>query len=189
MYTKHPAIEQILTFFRESKAYNLIITILGIHSFFSFLRYLANNCVSSLMRARLWTFRFQDPISYLILFSWSLRIWAVTAVCYAFEVDFSKDQEKEKIEPSEELDPQKSIMVVADTHLGLKKEKQNCDPQAVSDFLHWVELLEKKGKDYIKLGKWGVKSSELTVKPPEKMISLGDILEILGHNKRGSGCM
>jgi UDP-2,3-diacylglucosamine pyrophosphatase LpxH len=131
----------------------------------------------------LWTFRFQDPISYLILFSWPLRIWAVTAVCYAFEVDFSKDQEKEKIEPSEELDPQKSIMVVADTHLGLKKEKQNCDPQAVSDFLHWVESLEKKGKDYIKLGKWGVKSSELTVKPPEKMVFLGDILEMWDTTK------
>lgn len=37
----------------------------------------------------LWTFRFQDPISLLILFSWPLRIWGVIAFCLAFGVDFS----------------------------------------------------------------------------------------------------
>ncbi len=38
----------------------------------------------------LWTFRFQDPISLLILFSWPLRIWGVNALCLAFDVDFSR---------------------------------------------------------------------------------------------------
>lgn len=38
----------------------------------------------------LWTFRFQDPISLLILFSWPLRIWAVNAICLTFNVDFSR---------------------------------------------------------------------------------------------------
>jgi len=47
----------------------------------------------------LWTFRFNDPISLLILFSWPLRIWAVNALCFAFAVDFSKNYEKNKIIP------------------------------------------------------------------------------------------
>jgi hypothetical protein len=45
----------------------------------------------------LWTFRFQDPVSLLILFSWPLRIWSVNAICFAFGVDFSKNFEKRKI--------------------------------------------------------------------------------------------
>lgn len=46
----------------------------------------------------LWTFRFQAPISLLILLSWPLRIWAVNALCLALGVDFSKNFEKRKIE-------------------------------------------------------------------------------------------
>ena len=42
----------------------------------------------------LWAFRFQDPISLLLLFSWPLRIWTVNALCLAFGVDFSKNFEK-----------------------------------------------------------------------------------------------
>lgn len=55
----------------------------------------------------LWTFRFQDPISLLILFSWPLRIWAVNALCFAFGVDFSKNREKRKINPAEEIERKK----------------------------------------------------------------------------------
>jgi UDP-2,3-diacylglucosamine pyrophosphatase LpxH len=131
----------------------------------------------------LWAFRFQDPISYLILFSWPLRIWAVTTLCCAFDVDFSKDHEKGKIQTSEELDSHKSIMVVADTHFGLKKEKQNCDPEAFSDFLHWVEELEKNGETEVKLGMWGTTGEKMTVKAPEKMVFLGDILELWDTTK------
>lgn len=39
----------------------------------------------------LWTFRFMEPISLLILFSWPLRIWTVNAFCTFFGADFSKD--------------------------------------------------------------------------------------------------
>ena len=41
----------------------------------------------------LWSFRFQDPISLLILFSWPLRIWAVNTICQAFKIDFSKNHQ------------------------------------------------------------------------------------------------
>lgn len=40
----------------------------------------------------LWSFRFQDPISFLILFSWPLRLWAVNSLCLIFKVDFSKNK-------------------------------------------------------------------------------------------------
>ena len=131
----------------------------------------------------LWTFRFQDPISLLILFSWPLRIWSVNALCFAVGVDFSKNFEKRKIDPAQEIDAKKSIIVVADTHFGLKKEKQNCDPQAFSDFLDWVISLEQKGKDELNLGNWGAKNEKIMVKPPEKMVFLGDILEFWDASK------
>ena len=37
----------------------------------------------------LWTFRFMEPVSLLILFSWPLRIWTVNALCLFFNVDFT----------------------------------------------------------------------------------------------------
>jgi len=131
----------------------------------------------------LWTFRFQYPISLLILFSWPLRIWAVNALCFAFGVDFSKNHEKREINPAQEIDKKKSIIVVADTHFGLKNEKQNCDPNAFSDFLDWITWLEQKGKDELKLGNWGDGNEKIMVKPPEKMIFLGDILELWDTTK------
>lgn len=36
----------------------------------------------------LWTFRFQDPVSFLILFSWPLRFYTVTALCTLAGVNF-----------------------------------------------------------------------------------------------------
>ena len=38
----------------------------------------------------LWTFRFMEPVSLFIVFSWPLRTWAVNAFCLLFNVDFSK---------------------------------------------------------------------------------------------------
>ena len=38
----------------------------------------------------LWTFRFMEPVSLFIVFSWPLRIWAVNAFCLLFNVDFSE---------------------------------------------------------------------------------------------------
>lgn len=43
----------------------------------------------------LWTFRFMEPVSLFIVFSWPLRIWTVNALCLLFNVDFgSNDFEK-----------------------------------------------------------------------------------------------
>ena len=131
----------------------------------------------------LWVFRFQDPVSLLILFSWPLRIWTVTALCFSLDVDFSKNNEKRKVDSAQELDSKKSIIVVADTHFGLKKEGQNCDPNAFSDFLAWVASVEQKGKDEINLGIWSIGNEKMVVKPPEKMVFLGDILELWDTTK------
>ena len=42
----------------------------------------------------LWTFRFMEPVSLLILFSWPLRIWTVNALCLLFNVDFGRKASK-----------------------------------------------------------------------------------------------
>ena len=81
------------------------------------------------------------------------------------------------------MDAKKSIIVVADTHFGLKKKKQNCDPNAFSDFLDWVVSLEQKGKDELNLGHWSLEDEKMIVKPPEKMVFLGDILELWDTTK------
>lgn len=133
----------------------------------------------------LWTFRFQNPISLLILFSWPLRLWAVNALCYIVGVDFSNHSEKPAIELSAEADKDKSIIVVADTHFGLRKKEQLCDPCGFSDFLGWVKSLELKGTANVNSGIWGsTESKTITIKPPEKMILLGDILELWDASKK-----
>ena len=45
----------------------------------------------------LWVFRFQNPVSLLILFSWPLRVWAVNALCYIVGVDFSNHSRKSPV--------------------------------------------------------------------------------------------
>jgi len=76
------------------------------------------------------------------------------------------------------LDTKKSIIVVADTHFGLKGETQACDPTAFSDFLTWIKNLEQKGKENVELGVWGSSEKSLALNPPEKIVLLGDILEL-----------
>lgn len=39
----------------------------------------------------LWTFRYAEPVSLFIVFSWPLRFWAVGALCLLFNVDLSKN--------------------------------------------------------------------------------------------------
>lgn len=52
----------------------------------------------------LWAFRFMEPVSLLILFSWPLRIWTVNALCLLFDVDFGSDDfEKEPKEISDSV--------------------------------------------------------------------------------------
>jgi UDP-2,3-diacylglucosamine pyrophosphatase LpxH len=72
----------------------------------------------------------------------------------------------------------KSIIVVADTHFGLNRTDQQCDPNAFSDFLNWLKQLEEKGNLTLP---WGVESNtkqEITLWSPEKIIFAGDIVEL-----------
>ena len=132
----------------------------------------------------LWTFRFQDPISLLILFSWPLRIWTVCALCYVVGVDFNSQSEKRVLDLSAELDKDKSLVVVADTHFGLKKEDEHSNPTAFSDFLKWIESLEEDGTKKLDLGAWSsTEDKTITIKRPEKLIFLGDILEMWDASK------
>jgi len=126
----------------------------------------------------LWTFRFMEPVSLLILFSWPLRIWAVNAFCLLFNVDFSNSLENHGVNPSAETDDKKSVIVIADTHFGLKQKDQTCDPNAFSDFLDWVRRLEQGEKINLSLGVWGAEREVMDLRPPEKVIFLGDILEM-----------
>lgn len=76
------------------------------------------------------------------------------------------------------MDTKKSIIVVADTHFGLRNETQICDPTAFSDFLKWVKNLENGDEENIELGVWSSSEKSLALNPPEKIILLGDILEL-----------
>lgn len=76
------------------------------------------------------------------------------------------------------VEPKDSIIVIADTHFGLRKETQVSDPNAFSDFLNWIKYLECGGKETLNLGIWGSAKKSMTLYPPEKIIFLGDILEL-----------
>ena len=132
----------------------------------------------------LWTFRFQEPISLLILFSWPLRFWTVNALCYIAGVDFADQTKKSPFELSAEIDKDKSIIVVADTHFGLKKKDETSNPEKFSDFLKWIDSLEQKGTEKIDSGIWSNNEEKtITVKKPEKLIFAGDILEFWDATK------
>jgi UDP-2,3-diacylglucosamine pyrophosphatase LpxH len=59
--------------------------------------------------------------------------------------------------------------VVSDVHLG----DETSEYIAFSEFLDWVGVLEKEGKKTIKAS-----GKKILIKPPEKLILLGDILEL-----------
>lgn len=77
----------------------------------------------------------------------------------------------------------RSIIVVADTHFGLNKKDQVCDPNAFSEFLNWIRCLEEKGKETLNRGFWGRNNEQIDLKPPEKIIFLGDVLELWDASK------
>jgi UDP-2,3-diacylglucosamine pyrophosphatase LpxH len=132
----------------------------------------------------LWTFRFQEPVSLLILFSWPLRFWTVNALCYIAGVDFVDQTKKPPCELSAEIDKDKSIIVVADTHFGLKKKDETSNPEKFSDFLKWIDSLEQKGTEKIGSGIWSNNEEKtIIVKKPEKLIFTGDILEFWDASK------
>lgn len=72
----------------------------------------------------------------------------------------------------------KSIIVVADTHFGLDQPGQAADPKAFADFLKWIKQLEENGKETLKTGPWVSIEESMPLLPPEKIILLGDILEL-----------
>jgi UDP-2,3-diacylglucosamine pyrophosphatase LpxH len=74
----------------------------------------------------------------------------------------------------------KSIIVVADTHFGLYTDTEACDPNAFADFLNWIKDLEDGKKKILKIGAWNSADlgTTLVLEPPEKIILLGDILEL-----------
>lgn len=70
------------------------------------------------------------------------------------------------------VDGSKSVIVVADTHLGVKKANVSSRPIILSSFLSWVkELINRKGL-LVNLG-----NRQKNLKPPQKLILLGDIVE------------
>lgn len=62
-----------------------------------------------------------------------------------------------------------SVIVVSDTHLGSKTQSD----KDFSKLIDWIATLEKEGGKTIKLD-----GKEILLKPPEKVILLGDILEL-----------
>jgi UDP-2,3-diacylglucosamine pyrophosphatase LpxH len=62
-----------------------------------------------------------------------------------------------------------SVIVVSDVHLG----SATSNHPDFSNFIDWIAALEKEGGKTIKLSK-----KEILLKPPEKLILLGDILEL-----------
>jgi len=74
-----------------------------------------------------------------------------------------------------------SAIAVADTHFGLWNPDQGCDPLAFAEFLNWIKDLESGKEESLKLGYWASTNSEnasVDFQPPEKLIFLGDILEL-----------
>ena len=74
------------------------------------------------------------------------------------------------------IDGSKSVIVVADTHLGVK-DNVTSRPLILSSFLKWVKGLEE-GPSSVNLGKWGEGSETKTLRLPQLLILLGDILEL-----------
>lgn len=74
------------------------------------------------------------------------------------------------------LDDCKSIIVISDTHLGSKGTVAS-RPIILSRFLQWIKKLESQPHS-VKMGEWGNDIQEKVLKPPEKLVLLGDILEL-----------
>ena len=80
------------------------------------------------------------------------------------------------------MEKEKSIIVVADTHFGLRNE-MFFEPQVFSGFLRWVKRLENGDVEPLKLGDWDTDKKKM-LEPPEKIILIGDILELWDASDR-----
>jgi UDP-2,3-diacylglucosamine pyrophosphatase LpxH len=80
------------------------------------------------------------------------------------------------------IEGSKSVIVVADTHLGVK-DSVSSRPLIFSSFMEWVKGLEEKPCS-IKLGFWGEGRETKDLKQPQYLILLGDILELWDASDR-----
>jgi UDP-2,3-diacylglucosamine pyrophosphatase LpxH len=131
---------------------------------------------------RLLTFGFNEPLSLLTLFSWPIRTWTIYLLCGLAGCEFGRKEYDVKeawaTQSLEQICSDNSIIVVADTHFGLYTDDEECDPNAFADFLKWIKKLETKTQS-LDVGDWfnDDLGRNLDLKPPAKIIFLGDILE------------
>ncbi len=77
-----------------------------------------------------------------------------------------------------------SVFVISDTHLGLvpspeeKRKGLICEPDKVGQFVNWLIRLKNGEKAKIKLGPWGDGRKEKVLKPPDKFLLIGDVMEL-----------
>ncbi len=77
-----------------------------------------------------------------------------------------------------------SFFVISDTHLGLtpspeeRRKGLTCEPDKVGQFINWLIRLKNGERTKIKLGPWGKGRKDKILKPPEKLILNGDIMEL-----------
>ena len=83
-----------------------------------------------------------------------------------------------------------SIIVIADTHLGLLRKyprvdlggflsnEMESDSVELCHFLEWIEGLFRKDREVLPLGRWGESGKEFIIRRPGTIILLGDFLEL-----------
>jgi len=71
----------------------------------------------------------------------------------------------------------KCVIAVSDLHFGMRN-KEICMPEVFNDFLEWIKRLERGEVCTVKLGAWGRGREEKVLKPPDKLILMGDIIEL-----------
>ena len=85
------------------------------------------------------------------------------------------------------------IIVIADTHLGLRPRKvlginlqsETCEPTILSGFLNWLVSLEEKGSCLVSMAGETSEKQEMELKAPSRLVLLGDILELWDASQRG----
>jgi UDP-2,3-diacylglucosamine pyrophosphatase LpxH len=101
------------------------------------------------------------------------------------------------MEPERTQNRQGSIIAVTDTHLGLKegttlkvfKNTMSCQHVILASFLQWVKELEKNDK-FVTVEGPSNKIVKRRLTKPEKLIFLGDVLELWdASNRRVSTCL
>lgn len=90
------------------------------------------------------------------------------------------------------MEENKPVIVIADTHLGLRPRRplgidlqsETCEPTILSGFLNWLVDLEDKGKFIAPLAATARGEREMELKPPGKLVLLGDILELWDSSQK-----